>query len=196
MFSGIVEKTGELKKIERRQGKAYFTVRAKRFLSDIKAGDSLACDGVCFTVIKISGDNFTAELMPETLRLTKFGAAKEGDAINLEKSLRLGGRISGHFVQGHVDAVGVVEKAAGRGADVSLTVKVPAGIMKYLAYKGSVSLNGVSLTVSGRKKNRLTVSLIGRTLKITNLSRLNAGDLVNVEVDAIARYLECLSEIT
>ncbi|MDP2708496.1 MAG: riboflavin synthase [bacterium] len=192
MFSGIVEKTGELKKIEKRQGKIYFTIRAGDFLRGVKTGDSIANDGVCLTVVKKAGGNFMVELMPETLRLTKFSQSEVGDMINLEKSLRLGDRISGHFVLGHVDAVGVVDKVNRRGADAGLTVKVPAKIMKYLAYKGSVSLNGASLTVSGRSKNRFKVSLISHTLNLTNLGKLKIGDKVNIEVDTVARYLENL----
>lgn len=192
MFSGIVEKMGELKKIETRQGKIYFTIKAGGFLSGVRVGQSIACDGVCLTAIKVAGGNFTVELMPETLRLTKFSQSKIGDLINLEKSLRLGDTISGHFVMGHVDAVGIVKKAASLGADASLIIKVPKKIIKYLAYKGSVSVNGVSLTIAGRGQVWLKVCLIGHTLKITNLGRLKAKDKVNLEVDTIARYLENL----
>lgn len=192
MFSGIVEKTGRLKKIETKGGKVYFTVKAGKFLHGIKIGDSLACDGVCLTAVKIKNGQFMVELMPETLRLTKFDQIKIGDSINLEKSLRLGDRISGHFVQGHVDAVGEAVKADKQGADVSLTIRVPKKIIKYLAYKGSVSVNGVSLTIAGRGRDWFRVYLIGHTLKITNLEKLQVGDKVNLEVDTIARYLESL----
>ena len=192
MFSGIVEKMGELKKIETKSGRVYFTIQAGKFLRGVNIGDSVACDGVCLTVIKTAGGNFTVELMPETLRLTKFAESKIGDRINLEKSLRLGDSISGHFVMGHVDAVGLVEKFVIQGADASLTVKVPRKIIKYLAYKGSISVNGVSLTIAGQGQDWLIVYLIGHTLKITNLGRLQVKDRVNIEVDTIARYLESL----
>lgn len=194
MFSGIVEKTGRLEKIENKGGKIYFTINAGDFLRGLEIGDSLACDGVCLTVIKIKNGRFTVELMPETLRLTKFSQVKSGDSINLEKSLRLGERISGHFVMGHVDAAGEAVKINKGGADISLTVKVPVKIIKYLAYKGSVSLNGVSLTIAGRGKDWFKVYLIGHTLKVTNLGKLRVGDKVNIEVDTIARYLESLLE--
>lgn len=192
MFSGIVEKMGELKKIACKQGKVYFTIGAGRFLAGVAVGSSMACDGVCLTVIKIKNSEFTVELMPETLRLTKFGQAKIGDSINLEKSLRLGDVIGGHFVMGHVDAVGLVKKLVIQDADASLIVNVPKKIIKYLAYKGSVSVNGVSLTIAGQGQDWLKVCLIGYTLKITNLGKLQAGDKVNIEVDTIARYLESL----
>ena len=192
MFSGIVEKMGVLGKIESKQNKVYFTINAGNFLRDVRIGDSIACDGVCLTAIRVRSGNFTVELMPETLRLTKFSRVAVGDRINLEKSLRVGDRISGHFVMGHVDAVGLVKKVARAGADVSLTVKVPEKIIKYLAYKGSVSVNGVSLTIGENGKNWFKVYLIGHTLKITNLGKLKTGDRVNIEVDTIARYLESL----
>lgn len=192
MFSGIVEKTGRLEKIESRQGKIYFTIQAGGFLRGLKIGDSLACDGVCLTAVKITNGRFTVELMPETLRLTKFSQSTAGDRVNLEKSLRVGDTISGHFVMGHVDAVGEIVKADKPGADISLTIKVPARIIKYLAYKGSVSVNGVSLTIAGQGRDWFRVYLISHTLKVTNLGKLRIGDKVNLEVDTIARYLESL----
>ena len=192
MFSGIVEKIGRLEKIETKQGKIYFTIKVGGFLSGIKIGDSLACDGVCLTAIKITNSRFTVELMPETLHLTKFSQAKIGDSINLEKSLRASDFIGGHFVMGHVDAVGLVKEIISQGANASLIISVPKKIIKYLAYKGSVSVNGVSLTIAGRGKNWFKVCLIGYTLKITNFGTLRVGDKVNIEVDTIARYLESL----
>lgn len=192
MFSGIVEKTGELKKIENKSGKIYFTIKAGNFLRGVKIGSSISCDGVCLTAIKTSAGNFTVELMPETLRLTKFSQSKIGDLINLEKSLKIGDSICGHFVMGHIDATGIVAEAVNSGAEASITVNVPKKIVKYLAFKGSVSLNGVSLTIAGNGKDWFKVCLIGHTLKITNLGKLKIGDKLNIEVDTIARYLECL----
>ncbi len=192
MFSGIVEKMGELKKIEHKQGKIYFTIEAGGLLRGVKIGNSISCDGVCLTVIKNVGGKFAVELMPETLRLTKFSQSKVGDLINLEKSLKVGDTIGGHFVMGHVDAVGIIAKVVKQGADASLTIKVPKKIIKYLAYKGSASINGVSLTIADVNKDCFKVCLIGHTLKITNLGRLRVGDKVNIEVDTIARYLETL----
>lgn len=196
MFTGIVEKTGKIKKIEDKSGKVYFTIEVKNFLRGVKIGDSVACDGVCLTVIKIVGNKFTVELMPETLRLTRFSLSQAGDPVNLEKSLKVGGTIGGHFVMGHVDAVGEIKEISKKGADVNLTVKVPGKIMKYLAYKGSVSINGVSLTIgpsaSLKTGSWFKVYLIGHTLSVTNLGVLKIGDQVNIEVDTIARYLEKL----
>lgn len=193
MFTGIVETTGKIVKIENRnKEKIYFTISAKNFLQDIKIGGSISCDGVCLTVVKKIKDSFTVELMPETLRLTKFADSQVGDLINLEKSLKISERIDGHFVMGHVDGVGVVKKIIKEGEYTDLIIKVPKKIIKYLAYKGSASINGVSLTVAGSGKYWLKVCLITHTLEITNLANLKTGSKVNIEVDMIARYLESL----
>lgn len=208
MFTGIVETTGKIKKIEDRNGKIYFTivvkesgrnprgavsagaVYAKNFLRDVKIGSSIACDGVCLTVVKKTKDSFVVELMPETLRLTKFGQAKIGDWLNLEKSLKIGERLDGHFVMGHIDGTGIVDKIIQDRDYREIIIKVPSKLMKYLALKGSVSVNGVSLTISGAGKNKFKVSLITHTLQVTNLSVLRIGDKVNLEIDMLARYLE------
>jgi riboflavin synthase len=189
MFSGIVEKTGQIKKIENLKDKVYFTIEADNFLDDIKIGASISCDGVCLTVVKKTSNDFIAELMPETLRLTKFQDSKKGDLINLEKSLKVGGRLDGHFVMGHVDGVGEVKKIEQDKEYINLIINTPTELIKFLAYKGSVSINGVSLTISGVGKDWFKVSLITHTLEITNLSEFKKGDKINLEVDMIARYL-------
>ncbi|MDP3043228.1 MAG: riboflavin synthase [bacterium] len=207
MFTGIIETTGKIQKIKPsfapsggatagKNKKVYFIIEVKNFLKDIKTGASISCDGVCLTVVKKTKDSFTVELMPETLRLTKFADARAGDLINLEKSLKIGERLDGHFVMGHVDGVGVVKKVIKEGEYTDLIINVPKKIIKYLAYKGSASINGVSLTIAGNGKDWLKVCLITHTLEITNLSVLKAGDKVNIEVDMIARYLESLAVVT
>lgn len=192
MFSGIVEKAGIIKKIENRDGKIYFTIEIKKFLRDIKIGSSVSCDGVCLTIIKKTADKFIVELMPETLSLTKFTNSKIGDLINLEKSLKVSDRVDGHFVMGHIDGVGIIKKIIKDGEYTDLVIKVPQRLMKYLAYKGSASINGVSLTISGVGKLWFKVSLITHTLKITDLSKLKNNDKVNIEIDMLARYLKSL----
>ena len=193
MFSGIIKKMGRIKKIESKNGKVYFTISVKNFLYDINIGDSIDCDGVCLTVIEKSKDNFKTELMPETLRLTKFQNSKVGDLINLEKSLKIGQRINGHFVVGHIDGIGIVKKIIiDKNNYKEIIIKAPNKLVKFLAYKGSVCINGVSLTISGVERNLFKVSLITHTLKITNLSKLKIGDKVNIEVDILSRYLDKL----
>jgi riboflavin synthase len=192
MFTGIVEKIGKIKKIEDRDSKIYFTIEVGGFLDDINIGDSISCDGVCLTVTKKNNDSFVVELMPETLNLSKFKDSIEGDIINLEKALKVDARLGGHFVMGHVDGVGIIKNIEKEGKYINLIISAPVEIIKFLAYKGSVSVNGVSLTISGSEKNWLKVSLITHTMEITNLKELNKGDKVNLEVDMIARYLEKL----
>ena len=192
MFTGIVATTGRLNKIKKNKGKIYFTIGVKNFLSRVKIGESIACDGVCLTVIKKTPQGFTVELMPETLKRTRFGQVKVGEPINLELALKIGQRLDGHFVMGHVDGVGVIKKIIKEGEYVSLLIKVQPVLNKYLAYKGSVAANGVSLTVAKVATNIFKVCLITHTLKVTNLSRLKVGDKVNLEADMIAKYLEKL----
>lgn len=192
MFTGIVERTGKIKKIEDKEGKVYFIIEAKDFLDNTKNGDSISCDGACLTVIRRSDSDFTVELMPETLRVTKFIDSKVGDLINLERSLKIGDRVDGHFVMGHVDAVGIIKEVISEGEYTDLVIKVPEKILKYLAYKGSASINGVSLTIASEDRDQFKVCLISHTMEITNLSELQKNDKVNVEVDMIARYLEKL----
>lgn len=193
MFIGIVEGTGVIKKMEDQNGKVYLTISVPDILGGVKIGDSIACDGVCLTVVRKAADAFTVELMPETLRVTAFSDAKKGDLINLERAAKIGDRISGHFISGHVDCVGTVKEVIKEGKYTSLFITVPKKYAKYLAYKGSVAVNGVSLTIAASKANWLKVCLITHTLKVTNLSELKKGSKANIEVDLIARYLEKLA---
>ncbi len=190
MFTGIIQKTGRIDKIECRGNKQYFIVSVENFLKDVRIGDSISCNGVCLTVIKKEKNYFTTELMPETLKLTKFLEAKIGDAINLELAVRAGDRLDGHIVSGHIDGVGTVKKMEKEEDYVSFIIGIPAGLSRYIARKGSIALDGVSLTISGVGKDWLKVSLITHTLDVTNFSSLRVGDKINIEVDLIAKYLE------
>jgi len=192
MFNGIIRKVGIIKKIKKTKNKVYFIIFAKGFLAKSKAGESISVDGVCLTMIKIKPDSFTAELMPETLRVTKFKEAQVGDKVNLELAVMIGERIDGHFVLGHADGVGRIKKIVKEGEFISLLINYPKNLEKYIARKGSITVNGVSLTIAEVKNNILKVCLISHTLKETNLSDLKVGSLVNLEVDVIARYLEKL----
>lgn len=192
MFTGIVEKTGKLKKIENKKSKIYFTIGVANFLSQAKIGDSISCDGVCLTVVNKTKTDFTVELMPETLRLTIFNESQVGDLINLELATKLGERLNGHLVSGHVDCTGTVKKIETDGEYTCLIIKIPKAFAKYLAYKGSVAVNGVSLTTATAVQETFKICLISHTLKITNLSTLKVNSRVNIEVDLVARYLEKL----
>ncbi len=192
MFTGIIKKEGVIKKIDNKKNGKYFIIEAKGFLRNVKIGGSISCDGVCLTVINKKKDKFKVELMPETLKLTKFKNTKICDSVNLELALKLGGRINGHFVMGHIDGVGKIKEVKKDGKYRNIIIKVPKKIIKYIANKGSITVNGVSLTVSGVGLNWFKVSLITYTLENTNLSELKIGDLANVEIDMMARYLERL----
>lgn len=190
MFTGIIERTGVVQKII----KNCLVIEARGFLSDVKIGDSIAVNGTCLTVIESDGDSFKIELMPETLRLTSFSNLKEGDEVNLEKSLRLDDKLDGHFVLGHIDGVGVIKEIKKEEEFVDLIISAPENLRKYIARKGAIAVNGVSLTIAEDLKDSFRVSLITHTREVTNLKDIKEGDLVNLEVDILARYLEKLSK--
>jgi len=186
MFTGIVETTGKIKKIDGYNR----TIEVGNFLDDIKIGDSIAINGVCTTVISLGKDEFTIELMPETLRVTNFNEIGEGGEVNLEKSLKMNGRLDGHFVLGHVDGVGRVLEIKEDGEFIEIIISALENLRKYLAKKGTVAVNGVSLTISEDLGESFKVSLITHTREVTNLKNIKKGDAVNLEIDMLARYIE------
>jgi riboflavin synthase len=198
MFTGIVEERGEVVAVDRHAGAASMTVRGPRVTADAGPGDSIAVNGVCLTVTATSGPAFTADVMAETLRRTALGALAPGSPVNLERPLRLGGRLGGHLVQGHVDAVAViVSRSPARHWDV-VRIAAPPGLARYIVEKGSVAVDGVSLTVSavgdgqGGEPPWFEVSLIPATLSGTTLGLAQPGSGVNLEVDMIGKYIERL----
>jgi riboflavin synthase len=198
MFTGIVEERGEVVAVDRHAGAASMTVRGPRVTADVGLGDSIAVNGVCLTVTATSGPDFTADVMAETLRRTALGALAPGSPVNLERPLRLGGRLGGHLVQGHVDAVAViVSRSPAQHWDV-VRIAAPPGLARYIVEKGSVAVDGVSLTVSavgggqGGEPPWFEVSLIPATLSGTTLGLAQPGSGVNLEVDMIGKYIERL----
>ncbi len=190
MFTGIITHQGTIYKISIDKS-VYFQIKVNpSFIVDLKIGDSIAVSGTCLTVIDIGTDWFGLQLIPETIALTCFAKAKFGDNVNLEKAMILGQRLDGHIVQGHIDGVGIVSDYLQEQDKWILKIDVPQNIRKYIAYKGSVCLNGVSLTVSAKTQNGFEVSLITHTLDNTNLGQLRVNDIANVEIDVIARYVE------
>ncbi len=192
MFTGIVEETGTLSKLEKRSEGYRLTISAKIACEDLGIGDSIAVDGCCLTAVEAGADFICFDVLAESMRLTRFGQLAEGDPVNLERSLRYSGKIGGHFVTGHIDTVGTVEAFTPKGADYFLKVRVPEGFEQYLVYKGSIAINGVSLTVAEVHAGGFSVWLIPHTLEVTNLGKFKEGTVVNLEFDLLAKYVERL----
>jgi len=186
MFTGIIEEIGSVQKLSAKS----LAVQATEVLVGTAPGDSISVNGACLTVIDIAKSAFTVEIMPETRRLTNIGDLHVGDQVNLERALSAQGRFGGHFVQGHVDAVGKVASMAPDGEAIILSVKATEDILKYLVKKCFVAINGVSLTVTECNTAQFSVSLVSFSRQKTNLGTLKQGQKVNLEVDIIAKYIE------
>jgi len=193
MFSGIVEETGVVEHAARKGDVLTVRIAANRVISDLALGGSIAVAGCCLTAIEVDSSGFACELTEETMLRTAFEhRLRPGARVNLERPLRADGRFDGHIVQGHVDGVGVVRGLKSLGASAELTVGVPAALERYLVEKGSVSVDGVSLTVASLGPRAFTVALIPYTLGLTSLGDLGPGDPVNLEADVVAKYVERL----
>jgi riboflavin synthase len=189
VFTGIVEELGEVVAVEELPGAARLRLRGPRVTEGVRHGDSIAVNGVCLTVVESSDGEFTADVIGETLARSSLGALAVGSRVNLERPMALGGRLDGHLVQGHVDGTGTI---AERTADGTVRVQLPPGLAKYIVEKGSITVDGVSLTVVEAGDAHFTVSLIPTTLELTTLGVKSAGDPVNLEVDVLAKYVERL----
>jgi len=192
MFSGIVEEVGTVIAWEPRGPGGTLTVQAQRVLEGTRVGDSLAVNGVCLTVTHIARDRFTVDLAPETLRRTNLGRLRAGSPVNLERALAVGDRIGGHFVQGHVEATGVVRRLRPEGDAVMITFTAPPVVLRYVVVKGFIAVDGVSLTVVDKLSDGFTVSFIPHTLQHTIARHYRAGTVVNLEPDILAKYVEAL----
>lgn len=190
MFTGIVQGMGRVIRLMRRGGGARLEVRAPGMLAGVKVGDSVAVNGACVTVTAIEGDAFACDLVPETLARTTLGMVQPNEEVNIERPLRVDGRLDGHMVQGHIDVVGVVRSRRKVGAQEMLEINVPFELTRYLAAKGSVCVDGVSLTVVDVNRDRFRVALIPHTLATTTLGRKLQGHTLNVEVDILSKYVE------
>ena len=193
MFTGIVANVGKLVTVEHRGGDRRLFIEAKAgFLKGVKVGDSIACSGVCLTVAALKGRRFAADVSVETLTSTTARSWRPGTALNLEKALTLAQPLGGHLVSGHVDGVGRLESRQADARSARLRFEVPRELARYIARKGSVCVDGVSLTVNDEGAAGFGVNIVPHTLKHTTLGRLQPGDPVNLEVDLLARYLERL----
>jgi riboflavin synthase len=190
MFSGIVEEVG----IVRGRTQDCLTVEAKKVLQGTKVGDSIAVNGVCLTVVSVEARTFRANIMPETLRRTNLGLLQYNDEVNLERALALGGRLGGHLVLGHVDDTGKVIAVTSEGNARMMRISLRPELSSYVVNKGFVAVDGVSLTVVDLDEFSFTVSLVGYTLEHTTLGKRRVGNVVNLEVDIIGKYVEKLSK--
>lgn len=196
MFTGIIQAVGKIVQLKAlgenpNQGFSLSISPGLLDLEDVLIGDSIAVNGVCLTVTSIHDQFFTVDVSPETLKCT-WGLDSVGQTVNLEKALRLSDRLGGHLVSGHVDAMGEVLQYEARGENYLLTIRSPKQILRYITRKGSITVNGVSLTVNEINDDEFTINLIPHTLSMTNLSELESGMPVNLETDMLARYVENL----
>ena len=194
MFTGLIGELGSITAIEKGESSAVFTINAPKLIGEIAVGDSVAVNGVCLTATAISGTTFTADVMIQTLSLTSLGQLSVASPVNLELAAQLNSRLGGHMVQGHVDGVAKVVGLTPGDKWAQFDITVPPHLAKYIVNQGSICLDGVSLTVGSidDSNNVVTVWLIPETLAATNLSSKKVGDLVNVEVDVLAKYVERL----
>jgi len=194
VFTGVVEERGEVVSVLLQGDSARMVIRADLAIEDAKLGDSISVNGVCLTVAELDGSSFTADVMAETLARTSLGAASSGSPVNLERAMPAHGRLGGHLVQGHVDATGQILQINPAEHWTVVRIALPEQLARYVAEKGSITVDGVSLTVVGVDDDSFTVSLIPTTLRETTLGDREVGDPVNLEIDVIAKYVERLLE--
>ena len=190
MFTGIIEDIGSIIAIKKSSGKWEFSIKTVLANAGIGEGDSIAIDGVCLTATKITGDTFVADASLETLKVTTLAEKKTGVHVNIERSMGADGRFGGHFVMGHVDCVGTIVDMKKAGDSVRISVEVPLDITRYIVKKGSVAIDGISLTVNEQRHNIFTVNIIPFTVSKTTLGEKNPKDKVNIETDIVGKYIE------
>jgi riboflavin synthase len=190
VFTGIIEEIGLIQELRFISQGAAITLGAGMITTDLKIGDSISVNGVCLTAARIGAGFFVCDISAETLRISNFKQARQGSRVNLERSLRIGDRLGGHFVQGHVDGIGrlISKTASGEGFEISFDF--PRELERYMVYKGSIAVNGISLTISSLSKGVFSVAVIPHTFESTNLNQLIIGDPVNLEVDILGKYFE------
>ncbi len=192
MFTGIIEEKGEVVEIKRNGTDSFIRIRTKKILDDVRLGDSIAVNGVCLTVTRINSNIFQADVMNETLNRSSLGRLSSGSYVNLERAIQAGGRFGGHIVSGHIDGTGRISSIKNDGIAVWYTVLADSGILRYIVEKGSVAIDGISLTVAKVTDHDFSVSVIPHTAEMTILSSKKIGDIVNLENDIIGKYVEKL----
>jgi riboflavin synthase len=196
MFTGLVEALGKVSSVEKGAESAIFTFDSVPFADQLQVGDSVSVNGTCLTVINHDGDSFSVDVMTQTLKLTSLQTLETGDAVNLERAALVSSRLGGHIVQGHIDGTGSIALLQPGDKWLQMDIQFPSELMKYVVPQGSICIDGVSLTVGSVSDdlNQITVWLIPETLAKTNLSAKQLGDLVNIEVDVLAKYVERLTK--
>ena len=192
MFTGIIEGLGNIVRFDKKtsnRSAAKMKIKLGKIAKGLKIGESVAINGVCLTAINISRDVAEFEMVGETIKKTNLGSLKNGNKVNIERSLKVGERLEGHFVLGHVDGVGIISKIEKQPNQIKIWTKVPKELLKYVIKKGSITIDGISLTVVDVLKDQFSVSIIPHTMKITNLSYKKAGDKVNIETDILGKYI-------
>ena len=192
MFTGIIEEVGIIKSIRKGTASVLLTVEAAKVLEDVSLGDSIAVNGVCLTVTSFTANQFTADVMHETLNRSSLGTLKSGSKVNLERAMKADGRFGGHIVSGHIDGTGTISDIKRDDNAIWYTVRTPAPLLRYIIEKGSIAIDGISLTVADVGKDFFNVSIIPHTAASTTLSMKKTGDVVNLENDCIGKYVEKL----
>ncbi len=187
MFSGIIEELGELKKISKRGSITLFEIQAKKILEDVNIGDSISVNGTCLTIIKKVSDILGFEVMSWTLKVTNLGSLRIKDKVNLERALKIGDRLSGHFVTGHIDCIGIIRRKNYINDNLCFEIAIPTKFMPYVLPRGSIAIDGISLTIVEKRSNTFTVYIIPHTLKNTTLGFKGPSDQVNIEFDILTK---------
>ena len=192
MFTGIIEEIGHVKNIKKNSASAIITIQAEKVLESTQIGDSIAVNGVCLTVVSLSQDGFTADIMAETYRRSGLGQQKAGDLVNLERAMAAGERFGGHIMSGHIDGTGVIESLRREENAVWVTIRTEPAVLRLIVEKGSIGIDGISLTVASVSETSFQVSVIPHTGEETTLLKKKAGDVVNLENDIVGKYVEKL----
>ena len=190
MFTGIIEETGKILDINTGNTQGKITIQCEKILEETKLGDSIAVNGICLTVAEILPNKFTADISPETLKLTNLEYLHAGDVVNLERAMKADGRFGGHIVSGHIDGIGKFISCQKNGNFYDLNIELTPDLAKYVIKKGSIAINGISLTIAEVNKNSINIALIPHTYENTNLKKIKNKEFVNIEIDMMAKYIE------
>ena len=196
MFTGLIEELGIVKSFEKNSAGAVLIVECKKILDDVRLGASVAINGACHTVVDFSDSSITVQTSNETLNVSNFGSLKKGDKVNLERAMTLSSRLDGHLVSGHIDGMATFIDKKTDGFSNKLFFKLDEKLKKYVIYKGSIAINGISLTIASLENTVFSVEIIPHTMQETNLADLKLGDIVNIETDVIAKYVENFSHVS